>query len=184
MLANFAAGTPGLPHLELAPSPRDTHYWSPESLNALSLSDEAASVQFEDKGTIDTRMIRLKAPPKMFRTLVQTLEAQRREGITRTPLSQVGSLCRGRNPKYLRSAGFVQLKDYIREAGKKQIAILGPEIEGDNGNRWVALHPFFHGLTPEEAEKAGIPVDVIRTATKNDSKAGVLPDQDHEEHST
>ena len=65
MLANFAANTPGLPHLELSPGPREPHYWSPESLNALSLSDDAVS------GGITTEKLSRWASRRLFERLEQ-----------------------------------------------------------------------------------------------------------------
>lgn len=99
-----------------------------------------------------TVMVRLRKPPIKFKLLVRVLERERLAGNTRVNFSQLGSLLRAEHPAVYQRAGCAQLKDYVALAEEEAVVIVGKnfgEHAWDNGNKWVALHPVYHGRIPE-----------------------------------
>lgn len=99
-----------------------------------------------------TAMVRLKKPPPKFKLLVRVLERERLAGNTRVNFSQLGSLLRQEHPAVYQRAGCTQLKDYVALAEGECVVIVGKnfgEHAWDNGNKWAALHPIYHGRIPE-----------------------------------
>ena len=97
-------------------------------------------------------MVRLRKPPQKFKLLVRVLERERLTGNTRVNFSQLGALLRQEHPAVYQRAGCAQLKDYVALAEEESIVIVGKnfgEQHWDNGNKWAALHPQYHGKIPE-----------------------------------
>lgn len=86
-----------------------------------------------------------KKPPREYKALVKVLEAQRLQGSTRVVSSVLGSGLLKEDENVYRRAGVSKLKDYLAQAQKAGVAILGKEDFRENGNRWIALHPEYHG---------------------------------------
>ena len=93
-------------------------------------------------------MTRLRPPPSKFKSLVAVLERERVQGNTRVAFSQLGSMLRAEDPSVYKRAGAKQLRDYAAMAEEEGIVILGTS-DWENGNRWTALHPTYHGKPPE-----------------------------------
>ncbi|KAI0078986.1 hypothetical protein K474DRAFT_750736 [Panus rudis PR-1116 ss-1] len=91
---------------------------------------------------------RLKNPPKKFEPLVRALESQRLQGVTRIASSQLGMVLK---PAEYTTGEITSLKKYTSLAEAAGVVILG--ADQGNGNRWIALHPAFHGMSrkPENA---------------------------------
>lgn len=97
-------------------------------------------------------MTRLRKPPQKFKLLVRVLERERLQGNTRVNFSQLGALLRQEHPAVYQRAGCAQLKDYVALAEEEGVVIVGKnfgEQQWDNGNKWAALHPVYHGKIPE-----------------------------------
>lgn len=97
-------------------------------------------------------MTRLRKPPQKFKLLVRVLERERLTGNTRVNFSQLGALLRQEHPAVYQRAGCAQLKDYVALAEDEGVVIVGKnfgEQQWDNGNKWAALHPQYHGKIPE-----------------------------------
>lgn len=98
-------------------------------------------------------MTRLRRPPPKFKLLVRVLERERLAGNTRVHYSQLGSLLRQEHPAVYQRAGCQQLKEYVQIALDEHVVIVGSNLAEhggwDNGNKWVALHPVYHGRIPE-----------------------------------
>ena len=99
-------------------------------------------------------MTRLRAPPGKFKSLVTVLERERGLGNTRVAFSQLGSMLRAEDPSAYKRAGAKQLRDFAAMAEDEGVVILGTS-DWDNGNRWTALHPTYHGKPPE-AQSMGV----------------------------
>lgn len=85
-------------------------------------------------------MSRLKEPPAKYEPLVRIMEQRRVQGITRITSSQLGEVLK---PSDYVSNDITSLKKYTDAAESAGIVILG---EGHrHGNRWIALHPSYHG---------------------------------------
>ncbi len=95
-------------------------------------------------------MARLRRPPSKFKLLVRVLERERLRGNTRVVFSQLGSMLRAEHPSVYQRAGAAQLKDYIAMAEQDGVVIVGSSrCDWENGNKWTALHPVFHGKPQE-----------------------------------
>lgn len=96
-------------------------------------------------------MTRLARPPFPFKPIVAVLERERLRGSTRVMFSQLGSLVRQEDARAYAKAGITQLKDYVARAEQAGVVIVGhcAGPHGQNGNKWTALHPTYHGRSPE-----------------------------------
>jgi hypothetical protein len=97
-------------------------------------------------------MTRIRKAPQKFRLLVRVLERERLAGNTRVKFSQLGALLRQESTTVYHRAGVAQLKEYVALAEQDGVVIVGrnaDEAAWDNGNKWVALHPVYHGKPPE-----------------------------------
>ena len=106
-------------------------------------------------------MTRLRPPPGKFKSLVTVLERERELGNTRVAFSQLGSMLRAEDPSAYKRAGAKQLRDFAAMAEDEGVVILGTS-DWDNGNRWTALHPTYHGKPPEAmpAVQTTVPLQV------------------------
>lgn len=86
-----------------------------------------------------------KKPPRAYKALVKVLEAQRLQGNTRVVSSVLGTLVTQEEANAYARAGTTKLKDYTAQAEKEGVVILGKE-DWEHGNRWIALHPDYHGF--------------------------------------
>ncbi|KIP06014.1 hypothetical protein PHLGIDRAFT_24802 [Phlebiopsis gigantea 11061_1 CR5-6] len=115
--------------------------------------DELRWVQVHPDVVVPTvAMTRLRKPPQKFKLLVRVLERERLTGNTRVNFSQLGALLRQEHPAVYQRAGCAQLKDYVALAEDEGVVIIGKHIgepHWDNGNKWAALHPQYHGKIPE-----------------------------------
>ncbi|PSR88888.1 hypothetical protein PHLCEN_2v5037 [Hermanssonia centrifuga] len=109
------------------------------------------SIQLNPDIVIPTvAMARLRRPPSKFKLLVRVLERERLRGNTRVVFSQLGSMLRAEHPSVYQRAGAAQLKDYIAMAEQDGVVIVGSSrCDWENGNKWTALHPVFHGKPQE-----------------------------------
>ena len=86
-----------------------------------------------------------KKPAREYKALVKVLESQRLQGSTRVVSSVLGSALLKEDENVYRRAQVSKLKDYLLLAQKAGVVILGREDLRENGNRWIALHPEYHG---------------------------------------
>lgn len=143
---------PGLPQLLLsnAPFPSDANLLlgADTSSNASDIGEYNNTMNVHPDIVIPTVvMIRLRKPPQKYKLLVRVLERERVQGNTRVVFSQLGSMLRQEHPSIYQRAGVTQLKEYIAMAEQDAVVVVGSNWE--NGNRWVALHPTYHGKPPE-----------------------------------
>ncbi|KAI0078987.1 hypothetical protein K474DRAFT_750755 [Panus rudis PR-1116 ss-1] len=97
-------------------------------------------------------MYQTKKPSSKYKSLVKVLEAQRLQGYTRVSSSALGTLLRKECPDFLPKIGSimgggknVKLREVTDAAAKDGVVINGQDVLGDNGSRWTALHPVYHG---------------------------------------
>ena len=161
-LVNFESSDQDLQQLDLSTAPQPGGFYSPDDIfhNAAGPADQNASIISEPldyHGAVQVHpdivipsviMVRLRKPPQKYKLLVRVLERERLQGNTRVVFSQLGSMLRAEHPSVYQRAGAHQLKDYIAMADKDGIVIVGRN-DWENGNRWVALHPTYHGKPPE-----------------------------------
>lgn len=116
----------------------------------------------------DVIMTRLRRPPHAFKALINVLERERLRGNTRVVFSQLGSLIRQEDHRAFSKAGpeVKQLKDYIAKAEQAHIVLVGSCFgpNGLNGNRWTALHPFYHGRPEEQMPPTQLPTWMMPTS--------------------
>lgn len=114
-------------------------------------------------------MLRLRKPAAKFKLLVRVLERERLAGNTRVNFSQLGSLLRQEHPAVYQRAGCAQLKDYVALAEDEAVVLVGRnfgENAWDHGNKWVALHPVYHGRIPEPQPAGQYPPPPLMQATQ------------------
>lgn len=124
---------------------------SPEGLSPEPLAHEDDDSDSDSASSVvvpTVTMTRLRPPPHKYRTLVSVLERERVQGNTRVAFSQLGSMLRAEDQNVYKRAGARQLRDYAEMAEEDGLVILGTS-DWENGNRWTALHPTYHGKPPE-----------------------------------
>ncbi|KAH8108124.1 hypothetical protein BXZ70DRAFT_39146 [Cristinia sonorae] len=132
------APTPSLPPTVSIPPPT----------TALVASTPAAIV-----GTETVKMQCLRPPPEKFKTLVKVLEGRRMAGASRVITSQLGKMLNAVSSRAYKEAGCSKLKDYLAIADEEGVIFSSTDDQLENGNRWVSLHPVYHGyVDPTEVD--------------------------------
>lgn len=130
---------------EVAASVEQTNINIVASTTTDPLADQLANSLNPDVVVPSVAMYHNKKPAREFKALVKVMEVQRLQGSTRVVSSVLGSALLKEDESVYRRAQVSKLKDYLLLAQKAGVVILGREDLKENGNRWIALHPEYHG---------------------------------------